>query len=161
MDLVEGSDAVVELVKDVQYALAIVRVKARNSLDLTLKKAKLEIEISTKDTTKTGGKFEFGITLDASIKRERTHTHVMSLILEPIGLTGKLSGDVAHDLADSILALAAVRNNVAALPSTDLKVGDMELEVRFERKKSGGLQIVCGGEGESGNTQKVTLYFRG
>jgi hypothetical protein len=160
MNLAEGSDAVIELIKDLQDALAIVRVKALNSLNLTLKKAKVEIEISAKDISKAGGKFELGISLDASIKRERTHTHVLSLVLEPIGVTGKLSGDVAHDLADSILALAALRSRVVALKSTDFKGGDMELEVRFERKKSGGLQIVCGGEGESGNTQKVTLFFR-
>jgi len=160
MDLVQGSDAVAELVKDVRDALAIVRVKALNSLNLTLKKARVEIEISTKDTTKAGGKFEFGISLDASVKRQKADVHVISLMLEPIGLAGKLGGDQAHDLADSILALAAVRNTITTLKSTDFKLGDMELEVRFERTKSGGLQIVCGGESESGNTQRVTLYFR-
>jgi len=160
MNLVEGADAVVELVKDLEYALAIVRVKALNSLNLTLRKARLEIELSTKDVSKTGGKFEFGISLDASVKRERKHTHVLTLILEPIASGGKLGGDEAHDLAESILALAALRNKVAALQSGELKVGDMELEVHFARKKSGGFQIVCGGEGESENKQKVTLFFR-
>ena len=159
MNLVEGADAVVELVKDLEYALAIVRVKAKNSLKLTLRKAKLEIELSAKDVSKAGGKFEFGISLDASVKRERKHTHVLSLILEPIPEGGKLGGDEAHDLADSILALAALRNKIAALQSGEFKVGDMELEVHFARKKSGGFQIVCGGEGESRADMRTNVLW--
>jgi hypothetical protein len=160
MNLAEGTDAIVELVKDLEEALAIVRVKAWNTLNLTLRKAKLELEITTTNTSKAGTKIEFGISLDASIKRQRGRTHVVSLILEPIPSSSKMGGDEAHDLADSILALAALKNKVAALKSTDFKIGDMELEVHFARKTSGGLQIFCGGEGESENTQKVTLSFR-
>jgi len=160
MNLAEGTDAVVQLVEDLEYALAIVRVKAKHSLGLTLRKARVEIEFSTNEIKKAGGKLEFGISLDASIKRERGHTHILSLILEPGPQAGKLDGDEAHDLADSILAIAALRTKVAA-KSKEFKIGDMELEVHFARKTSGGLQIVCGGEGESENTQKVTLSFRG
>ena len=160
MNLVAGADAVVELVKDVEEALALVRDKARHSLNLTLRRAELEIEMTATNVAKTGGKFELGIKLDASIARERTHTHVLKLTLEPTAGSMKMGWEETHDLADSIVALASLRNQVAALGFTDVKVGDMSLEVHFEKKTTGGLQIIVGGEGGSGNTQKVTLYFR-
>jgi Trypsin-co-occurring domain 2 len=160
MNLVDGGDAVVELVKDLQEALAIVKAKAKESLNLTLRRAEVEIEMTTLDVSKAGGKLEIGISLEASIKRERAHTHVFKLTLEPIGGTGRLGWEETHDLADSILALASLRKNIAALKSLDFKVGDLVLELHLEKKTSGGFQIVCGGEGASGNTQKVTLSFR-
>jgi hypothetical protein len=160
VNIVEGADAVVELVKDLQEALAIVKAEAKRSLNLTLKRAEIEVEIHTQDVSKAGGKFEFGISLEASIRRERTHTHVLTLTLEPIGGAGKMGWEETHDLANSIIALAGLRSKVAQLGFTDFKVGDMVLVLHIERKTSGGLQIVCGGEGESGNTQKVTLTFR-
>jgi Trypsin-co-occurring domain 2 len=160
MNLVEGADAVIELVKDVEEALVIVRQKAQHSLGLTLKRAELEIEISTQSVAKAGGKLDFGISLDASIKRARSHTHVLSLTLEPTAGSLKMGWEETHDLADSIVALAGLRSQVKKLGFTDFKVGDMTLEIHVEKKTSGGLQIVGGGEGESGNTQKVTLYFR-
>jgi hypothetical protein len=160
MNLVEGADAVVELVKDVQEALAIVKAKAKRSLNLTLTKAELEIEISTQNVAKAGVKLELGISLEASIKRERSHKHVFSLVLEPTKEIARMGWEETHDLADSIIALAGIRNDVARLGFTDFKIGDLVLELHIEKKTSGGLQIACGGEGESGNTQKVTLYFR-
>lgn len=160
MNLVEGVDAVVELVKDLEEALAIVREKASRSLHLTLRRAELQIELSTQNVSKAGGKFEFGVSLEASLKRARTHTHVLSLTLEPTPGSRTMGWEETHDLADSIIALAALRTKITELGFTDFKVGDMTLEIHIERKTSGGLQIVCGGEGETGNIQKVTLYFR-
>lgn len=160
MNLVDGAAAVVELAKDVEEALILVKEKARRSLNLTLRKAELEIEMTATNVVKAGGKFELGIKLDASIARERTHTHVLKLTLEPTGGAMKMGWEQTHDLADSIVALASLRNQIAALRFTDTKVGDMSLEIHFEKKTTGGLQIVAGGEGASGNTQKVTLYFR-
>jgi len=160
MNVVEGADAVVELVKDVEEALALVREKAKRSLNLTLRRAELEIEMTTTNVATAGGKFEMGIKLDASIERERTHTHVLKLTLEPVAGSMKMGWEQTHDLADSIVALASLRNQVAAQGFTDTRVGDMALEVHFEKKTSGGLQIIAGGQGASGNTQKVTLYFR-
>jgi hypothetical protein len=160
MNLVEGADAVVSLVKDVEEALALVREKAKRSLNLTLRRAELEIEMTATNVAKAGGKFELGVTLDASIARERTHVHVLRLTLEPTAGSITMGWETAHDLADSIVALASLRSRVVKLGFTDTKVGDMSLEVHFEKKTSGGLQIIAGGEGGSGNTQKVTLYFR-
>ncbi len=85
---------------------------------------------------------------------------MLTLTLEPASGGKKLGWEETNDLADSIIALAELRNRVAKLGYTDLKVGDMVLAVHIGRNTSGGLQLVGGGEGGSGNTQKVTLTFR-
>jgi hypothetical protein len=161
VNIVDGADAVVELVKDLEAALAIVKARAKKQLNLTLKQAEIEVEITNINAVKVGGKLELGVSLEASMKRERTHGHVLTLILEPTAGLSKLGWEETHDLADSIVALAGLRNQVAKLGFVDFKVGDMALTLHIQRKTSGGLQIVGGGEGESGNIQKVTLTFRG
>jgi hypothetical protein len=82
MNIVEGADAVVDLVKDLEAALEIVKARAKK-LNLTLKKAEVEVEVTTKNVAKAGGKFELGVSLEASLKRERSHSHVLSLTLDP------------------------------------------------------------------------------
>ena len=159
MDIVDGADAVVELVKDLEAALAIVRAKA-TTLNLTLKKAELEVELTTKNVAKAGGKFELGVSLEASIQRERSRAHILTLSLEPTAGTAKMGWEETNDLANSIIALAGLRNAVARSGFVDFKVGDLALSVHIQRNTSGGLQIVCGGEGGSENIQKVTLTFR-
>lgn len=159
MNVVDGADAVVELVKDLEAALAIVKVKA-TKLNLTLRKAEIEVELTTKNVAKAGGKFELGVSLEASIQRERSNTHVLTLGLEPTAAAARMGWEETHDLADSIIALAALRNQVAKSGFVDFKVGDLVLSVHFQRNTSGGLQIVCGGEGGSENIQKATLTFR-
>lgn len=159
MNVVDGADAIVDLVKDLEAALAIVRAKA-TKLNLTLKKADVEVELTAKNVAKAGGKFELGISLEASIQRERSHTHVLTLSLEPTAGAAKMGWEETHDLADSIIALAGLRNEIAKSGSVDFKVGDLVLSVHIQKNTSGGLQIVCGGEGGSENVQKVTLTFR-
>ena len=112
MDIVDGADAVVELVKDLEAALAIVKAKA-TKLNLTLKKAEVEVEVTTKNVVKAGGKLELGVSLEASIKRERSHGHVLTLSLDPTAGASKLGWEETHDLADSIIALASLRNQIA------------------------------------------------
>ena len=147
MDIVDGADAVVELVKDLREALEIVKAKAHNRLSLELRKAEIEVEIATTNITKVGGRLDIGISLEASIQKERSHNHVLTLTLEPTSGGKKLGWEETHDLADSIVALAELRNRVAKLGVTDLKVGDLVLAVHVGRNTSGGLQLVGGGEG--------------
>jgi hypothetical protein len=160
MNIVEGANAVVDLVRDLEAALEIVKARAKK-LNLTLKKAEVEVEVTTKKVAKSGGKFELGVSLEASLKRESSHNHVLSVTLDPTAGASKMGWKETHDLADSIIALADLRNQIAKEGFVDFSVGDLVLSVHIQRNTSGGLQIVCGGgEGESGNIQKVTLTFR-
>src|SRR5262245_14158454 len=103
-----GADALVDLVKKIERALAIVADKAKKEkLGLSLQRSELHLKASSKKSGKIGGKIEFGVSLEASAGKEWSKAH--SLVL---GLTPKtkidLGGEVeSEELADTIFEVAS------------------------------------------------------
>jgi hypothetical protein len=156
----KGSEAVVELFKDLQAALAIVRTNAAKKLNLTLLKAEVEVELTIETSAVAGAKWDIGVSLDASATRKSSNVHLFSLTLEPKAETGSMGFDETQDLANAIFEVASLHKSIATLPANSFNVGGLKLSVTFERTTEGKLQIVGGGGRSSGNLQRVHLTFR-
>lgn len=156
----DSTDEIVELVKDLEAALAIVRTNAAKSLNLTLLKAEVEIGLTATTAAKAGFKFELGVTVDTSAEREWSDVHTLGLVLEPKQGTGKLGATETEALAAGILELAALHKRIADLKSTEFVPGQLKVGVSFERSTSGKLQVVVGPGKSSKSARKVTLSFR-
>jgi hypothetical protein len=155
-----GSDTVVELFKDLEAALAIVRTNAAEKLHLTLQKAEVEVELTVKTDTVAGIKFDIGVSVDTSVERQVSEVHLFSLTLEPKAETGRLGAEETQDLASAIFEVASLHKRIAELKSSPFNVGNLKLSVSFERNTKGKLQIVGGGGRSSGTLQRVLLTFR-
>jgi hypothetical protein len=156
----KGSDTVVELFKDLEAALAIVRTNTAQSLNLTLQRAEVEVELRVKTSTVAGVKFDIGVSVDTSVQRDVSEVHVFSLTLDPKGETGRMGSEETQDLASAIIEIASLHKKIAELDSSSFSVGDLKLSVSFERNTEGKLQIVGGGGRSSGTAQRVRLTFR-
>lgn len=155
-----GADALVDLVRKIEKALAIVASRTRNEkLGLTLQKAELELKISTKKAAKTGGKIDFGVSIDVSVEQEwsRAHTLVLSLIPKAKIALGK---NESEELADDILEIAAAINQLQKTVAGNFNASEATVSVDIEETKDGKLQIVTGGGGKRTHSHKITLNFR-
>jgi hypothetical protein len=157
MDPVED---VVELVKDLEASLALVRIKAAERLNLTLQKAEVEVNVTTKKSGGGGIKFDIGVSVDASTKVEWSNVHVLTLTLDPKGPSASMGEREMTELAEAIYQLAALHQRMVDLQLTDFNVGNLKLSIAFEKTASGKLQIVAGGGRTSGSSQRVNLAFR-
>jgi hypothetical protein len=150
---------VVELVKDLEAALALVRINAEE-LNLTLQKAEVEVQGTTKTSSVGGIKFDIGVSVDASTKMEWNKVHVLTLTLDPKGPNASMGVREMNELADGIYELASLHKSVADLKSTDFAVGNFKLSIAFEKTADGKLQVVGGGGRTSGSSHRVNLTFR-
>jgi hypothetical protein len=154
------SDDVIELFKDLEAALAIVRTSAAKKLGLTLQKAEVEVELSVTASTVAGAKFDIGVSVDAGVKKDVANVHLFSLSLEPKDDIGSLGSEETHDLAQAIVEIAQLRKEIAGLNSKNFSVGSLKLSISFERTTEGKLQIIGGGGRTSQNVQRLNLTFR-
>jgi hypothetical protein len=154
------TDAVIELFKDLEAALAIVRTNAATKLNLTLQKAEVEVELAVTTSTVAGAKFDIGVSVDTGVKRDVANVHLFSLSLEPKADIGKLGFKETQDLAQAIFEIAQLHKEIAALDSKSFSVGSLKLSVSFERTTEGKLQIIGGGGRTSESVQRLLLTFR-
>jgi hypothetical protein len=148
---------VVELVKDVEAALAIVTTRAATDMKLTLVKAEVEMALTSSNEVKGGVKFGF---LDASTNRAWVDGHTLSLELTPKGGTGSAGAKETDALAAGILELVSLHKEVQSIPNSAFAVGTLKLSVQFERTTAGSLQVVGGGGKSAKSTQRVNLTLR-
>ena len=154
------ADDVIELFKDLEAALAIVRTNAAKKLGLTLQKADVEVELTVTISTVAGAKFDIGVSVDTGVKKDMTNVHLFSLSLEPKGDIGSLGSEETHDLAQAIVEIAQLQKEIAGLNSKNFSVGSLKLSISFERTTEGKLQIIGGGGRTSQNVQRLNLTFR-
>jgi hypothetical protein len=154
-----GPDAVVELFKDLEAALAIVRTNSASNLNLTLQKAEVEVELTSTTTAEGGFKFDFGVSLDTSTKRETSSVHVFSLSLEPKAEMGHAGFGETQALASAIYEIVSLHKRLSE-KSLYFNVGALNLTVTFEKTVEGKLQVVGGGGKGSGTVQRLKLSFR-
>jgi len=147
---------VVELVKDVEAALAIVATRVATDMKLTLVKAEVEMALTSSNEVKGGVKIGF---LDASTNRAWVDGH-FSLELTPKGGTGSAGAKETDALAAGILELLTLYKEVQSIPNSAFAVGTLKLSVQFERTTAGTLQVVGGGGKSSKSTQRVNLTLR-
>lgn len=155
-----GPDTVVELFKDLEAALAIVRTNSAAKLNLTLLKAEVEVELTATTTATAGFKFDIGVSVDTSTHRETSSVHVFTLTLEPKPEPAKAGFEETQALASAIYEMVSLQKRIAEKGSLYFNVGALKLTVAFERNTEGKLQIVGGGGKSSGSAQRVTLTFR-
>ncbi len=155
----EGAKAIVELVKDLEAALIIVRTNAAEKFDLTLQKAEIEIKLTSKKAAVGGFKFELIVPLNATTKNESATSHTLTLELIPKGSVGKAGAKETDAFAASIVELLHVHREVKKLNSTEFDVEGLKLCVQFERTTSGELQVVAGGNKSVTTAQQVKLTF--
>jgi hypothetical protein len=155
--VVEPVNEIVELVKDLEAALAIVRTNASNQLSLTLLKAEVEVGVTIGKDIKTGGKWAI---IEASANRSWSDGHSLTLMLDLKAGLGHAGAKETEALAAGILELASLHRQIKSLNIAEFEVGNLKLSVQFERGASGGLQVVAGGGGTSKSAQKLNLTFR-
>jgi Trypsin-co-occurring domain 2 len=155
--MAQGLSEVVELVKDLEAALAIVRTNASAKLNLTLEKAEVELKMTAKVSTKAGIKFDWGVSWDTSIEKDSSDIQVVKLELSPKGSIGKMGWEETHALADAIVELAALYKDLGAL--TDFDVTGLKLSVAFEKSSEQKLQVIGGGGRTSKTGQRINLTF--
>ncbi len=156
----DAAGEILELVKDLEAALAIVKYNAASQLNLTLQKAEVEVELIATREARFGFKVEFAISVDTSTEREWSDIHKLTLTLNPKQGTGKLGAAETEALAAAILELAAVHKRLADPPSTEFEAGHLTLSVAFEKSTSGKLQVVAGGGKTSKSARRVSRTFR-
>jgi hypothetical protein len=156
----KGVEALVDLVRDTETAVAVVRANASRQYNLTLLKAELEMNLTTSKAVKAGGKIDLGVSLELSTEHDSANTHRFSITLDPKPDRGKLGEKEVDELSDAILELVALRKRVEALPLSDFTVGNLGLSLHVERSTGGKLQLVAGGGGKATTSHKINLTFR-
>jgi len=155
----DALDEIVELVKDLEAALAIVRTNAKH-LNLTLMSAKVEVELTASKKAEGGIKFDIGVSVDASTERKWSDVHTLILSLDVKQGAGRMGASETTALAEGILELASLHTRVVSLKSTDFETGKLELSLAFEKDTSGNLQVVAGGGKGAKSARRVSVVFR-
>jgi hypothetical protein len=145
-----------QLIKTVEDALAIVAKKSKDSLDITLMKAEVELSVKATDEVSGGAKLDWGLSIDLSGKVESSNTHTLSLSLIPVKGYLKL-GSESDELADAILALAKA---IKEAEQTKFVITEGKVDVKFVVTSEGKLKIVVGGGSSKEGTHSIKLTFQ-
>jgi hypothetical protein len=152
----------VDLVKKIEQALAMVAEKTRKDkkLGLELQRAELHLKVSTKKDVKAGGKIEWGISIDLSASKEWSQAHTIVLNLAPkekIQLGGK---EESEELAETIFAVASAISELRKTVAGNFNASGAEVSIDVEESKDGKIQVVAGGGGKWTNAHTIKLGFR-
>jgi hypothetical protein len=155
-----GADGLVDLVRKIEEALAIVANRTKDgALGLTLQKAELHLKVATKKAAKAGGKIEFGVSIDVSAEKEWSRAHTLVLALTPKTKIG-LGKTESEELADSIFEIASAVNQLQRTVAGNFNASEATVSIDVEESKDGKLQIVAGGGGKWTNSHTIKLTFR-
>jgi hypothetical protein len=149
------ADALIDLIRKIEEALAIVAHRTEN-LGITLEKAELELKVASRKSAKAGGKIDFVVSIDASVEKEwsKAHTVTLSLIPKAKVVLGK---DESSLLAETIIIMAnAMRRAVTG----NFNASEATVSIDIEETKDGSIQVVGGGGGNWANSHLVKLTFR-
>ncbi len=156
----KGADQLVELVRAIEDALAIVRYRTEKRLGISLQKAELELRFAAKKTAGVGGSIEIIVPIEAGVERAWSNLQTFTLSLTPAGGSLDLGEPPANELADAILALAATIDQLARVKPASFTLGTAGLSIGVELTTEGKLQVVFGGGGKSSTAHTINLTFR-
>jgi PHP family Zn ribbon phosphoesterase len=155
-----GTEGLIDLVRKVEQALAIVASRtAGEKLGLTLQKAELNLKVSTRKSAKTGGKIDFGVSIDLSTENEWSRAHTLRLSLTPktkIALGESENQELAGDIFEIASAVKELQKAVAG----NFNASEATVSLEIEATRDGKLQVVTGGGGKWINSHEITLTFR-
>jgi hypothetical protein len=154
------SDSLVDLVSQIEEALAIVASRTKNEkLGVTLQKADLRLKVATKKSAIVGGKIEWGVSIDLSAESawSRAHTLVLSLIPKVKIEMGKPESE---ELADTIFQSASAINTLQKTVSGHFNPSEASVSIDIEQSKDGKVQVVAGGGAQRTNSHTIELSFR-
>jgi hypothetical protein len=144
------------LIQTIEDALAVVAKKGKDTLDITLMKAELELVVTASEEVGGGAKFDWLVSVDLSGKIGSSNTHTLSLTLIPVNKAIKL-GSEKDELADAILALAQA---IKTADQSKFSVTEGKVHVKFVVSSEGNLKLVAGGGAKKENTHSIKLTFQ-
>ena len=154
-------DTLVSLVEKIEDALGMVASRTKKEkLGVTLQKAELELKVASKKSAKIGGKIEFGVSIDASAKKEWSKAHTLTLALTPKAKIELGEMKETQDLADTIFEIAAAMSRVSKAVSGNFNASEATVSIDVEETKDGILQAIAGGGGSWENSHTIKLAFR-
>ena len=154
------SDALVNLVKQIEEALAIVASKTKKEkLGLTLQNAELHLKVSTKKSGKVGGKIDWGVSIDLSAEKEWSRAHSLVLSLTPKAKI-EMGKSESEDLADTIFEIASAVGQLQKTVAGHFNPSEASVSIDVEQAENGKIQVVAGGGGTWTNSHTIKLSFR-
>lgn len=155
--MVEGSDALIELFRAVEGALAIVGEKTLSELKMTLDSAELETNLAV--TKSAGGGFKLeAISLEASGKKSSESTHKYKLRLRRQTKRKATLGITDNEVAEAIFSIAAATRAINAR-TQEYFIDEATVTVDLTKTDEGGLKVFVGGDGKSETICSIVLSF--
>ncbi|BAC91762.1 hypothetical protein [Gloeobacter violaceus] len=152
---------VVQLIEQIQEALAIVRRRSNQELGIVLQSAQLHLKLVEETKAKAGGDFDVAfMPIKASMERTGTRVYEFVLTLVPSAGILELGKAPSEQLAQKIFELSAAMDQArrAALPL--FKLDGASIDVGIEITQEAGVQIIVGGSSKDQSAHKIKLNFR-
>jgi hypothetical protein len=156
-EMQEGNEALVDLFRTVEEALAIVGEKALSELNMTLDSAELEASLVVTKSVGGGVKID-AIGFDASGKADAARTHTFKLTLKRRPKRKGELGITEIEIADAIFSIVSATREIESR-THDFYVDEATVTVELTKSKEGALKVFGGGEGKSDNVCSVILHF--
>ena len=154
------SEQVIQLIREIENALVIIRQHSQKYWGITLRKADLELNLAQETTYTAGGGVTFFVPVEASTEKTTLHTQKFEISLTPIGGGIDLGETESNDLAQAIIDLAETMNLIAMVNPTSFELTSGSLTIEIETTTEGKVQVVLGGSRGQSTTHKIKLMFR-
>lgn len=159
--MVEMSDQVVELVRRIEHALAIVRdCMYQQKLGITLIQADILLIMVTEKRATIGGDVDLLVPIKASATRTNVATQTFEFSLIPPKGAASLRSSESNSLATVIMDFAKAFNKIATRNSAMFMLTNGYITVDMVTTTEGEAQIVFGGGYNRSKTHTIKLMFR-
>lgn len=159
--MVEISDQVVDLVRHIEHALAIVRDRMyQQKLGITLTQADILLIMVTEKRVMAGGTLELLVPITASATRTNVATQTFEFSLIPPRGALSLGSSESNALATAIMDFAEAFNKIATRSSAIFTLANGNVTIDMATTTAGELQVIAGGGYDKSTTHTIKLMFR-